>query len=257
MAAKQELVARDAQMIATETPMPSFSFQEMQRMAVAVAKSNLFGVKDADQALSLMMIAQADGIHPATAARDYSIIQGRPAKKAEAILRDYQRAGGKIEWHERTEKIADATFRHPASSPVRIVWTLEMAKTAGLSGKDNWKNYPRAMLHARCVAEGCRASAPGATGGMYVPEEIMDMDEKQLQSLTSAIHDTVTAPEPSEVEARINSMDVTNLKALETAFGQAWQSTSHEPTRVKYKAAYDAMKIEIENAQKRDAADSA
>lgn len=252
MAAKQELVQRENVVaLREEAPVPSFSFVDMQRMAVAVAKSNLFGVKDADQALSLMMIAQADGIHPATAARDYSIIQGRPAKKAEAILRDYQRAGGRVEWHERSDKIADATFSHPLSSPIRITWTIDMAKQAGLAGKDNWKGYPRAMLHARCVAEGCRASAPGATGGMYTPEEINDLPPEQ-QSLTSAVADATGAPDQSEVEGWINGMDVTSLKALETAFGRAWKSTEHAPTRAKYKATYDAMKSQIEEAQARD-----
>ncbi len=62
---------------------------EIERMAQAVAKSGLFGVKTPDQALALMLVAQAEGRHPALAARDYDIIQGRPAKKAEAMMRDF------------------------------------------------------------------------------------------------------------------------------------------------------------------------
>jgi hypothetical protein len=52
---------------------------------------------------------------------------------------------------------------------------IEQAKKAGLTGKDNWKNYPRAMLRARCIAEGVRAVYPAAIGGMLVAEEAQDM----------------------------------------------------------------------------------
>jgi hypothetical protein len=43
---------------------------DIERMAGAIAKSGLFGMKTPDQALALMLIAQAEGMHPALAARD-------------------------------------------------------------------------------------------------------------------------------------------------------------------------------------------
>ena len=55
---------------------------EVERMANAVAKSGLFGVKNVEQAMALMLIAQAEGMHPAIAARDFHVIQGRPALKS-------------------------------------------------------------------------------------------------------------------------------------------------------------------------------
>lgn len=237
-------------------PVPQFTFGDMQRMAVSFAKSGMFGVKDPDQALSLLMIAQADGLHPATAARDYSIIQGQAAKKAEAILRDYQRSGGRVEWHERTDAVCSATFRHPSSTPLKVDWTIERATKAGLAKKDNWQKYPRAMLHARCVSEGCRATAPGSTGGMYTPEEIGDFEQSapEATSITAAIEQTVAAQEPNETEAYINAMDVPvdavdAAKLLEAAFAAAWQSTKDKSVREKYKGVYESMKAEIALAQ--------
>ena len=41
-------------------------FNEVQGMAAAIAKSGLFGMKTPDQALALMLVAQAEGQHPAT-----------------------------------------------------------------------------------------------------------------------------------------------------------------------------------------------
>lgn len=149
-------------------------FDELQRMGMAIAKSALFGLKTPEQAIALMLVAQAEGRHPALAARDYHIIQGIPAKKTEAMHRDFLAAGGKIEWHSLTDKIADATFSHAQGGSARIVWTMDTAATAGLSGKDNWKKHPRQMLRCRVLSEGVRTVYPAATSGMYVPEEVAD-----------------------------------------------------------------------------------
>lgn len=155
-----------------------FGFGDLERMARAVAASGLFGITKPDQALSLMLVAQAEGMHPATAARDYHIIQGRPAKKADAMLRDFLSAGGKVEWHTLTDEQADATFSHPAGGSARIDWTFKRATTAGIANP-MWKKYPRQMLRSRVVSEGVRTVCPGATSGMYVPEEVQDIVAEQ------------------------------------------------------------------------------
>lgn len=149
-------------------------FGELQGMAHAVAASNLFGMKTADQALALMLVAQAEGQHPATITQDYDIIQGKATRKTHSVLARFQQMGGTVEWHELTDQIADATFSHKSGGRLRMTWTFDQAKKAGLTNKDNWKNYPRAMLRARCIAEGIRAIFPAALGGMLVSEEAQD-----------------------------------------------------------------------------------
>lgn len=148
---------------------------DVMKMAQAVASSGLFGVKDANQAMALMLVAQAEGRHPALAARDYDIIQGRPAKKTEAMLRDFLENQGKVEWHQLDDAMASATFSHPSGGSVRIDWDMGRAKAAGLATRDMWRKYPRQMLRSRCVSEGIRTVCPMATSGMYVPEEIRDI----------------------------------------------------------------------------------
>ena len=164
------------------TPAPmAFSIRDMERMALAFAQSGLFGVKTPDQALALCLIAHAEGRHPALAARDYDIIQGRPAKKAEAMLRDFIGAGGKVEWHKLDDTVADATFSHPQGGSIRIDWDMKRATVAGLGGKDMWKKFPRQMLRSRVVSEGVRTVLPAATSGMYVPEELHDMAAEEIK----------------------------------------------------------------------------
>lgn len=155
-----------------------YAVSDMERMARAFAASKLFGVQNPEQALALCLVAQAEGRHPASAAQDYHIISGRPAKKADAMLRDFISAGGKVEWHKLDNEVADATFSHPSGGTVRIDWTLARAKDAGIANP-MWKKYPRQMLRSRVVSEGVRTVCPGATSGMYVPEEVQDIVHEQ------------------------------------------------------------------------------
>lgn len=157
-----------------------YGINTLEIMGKYIAQSGLFGIKSADQAIALMLIAQAEGYHPAMAARDYDIIQGRPALKAKAKLARFQKSGGIIRWIERTEAKASATFEHPASpQKITVTWTMKEAAVAGLGTKEMWKKYPRQMLSARVISEGVDASYPDAGGLLYVPEEVMDFEPSE------------------------------------------------------------------------------
>jgi len=149
----------------------------IERMAQIITQAKFYGYESVEQAASLMLIAQAEGRHPASAAKEYHIIKGRPALKADAMLARYQNAGGKIQWGERTDNKVSAKFSHPSSGDVDIEWTLDYAKRAGLCNGDNWRKYPRQMLSARVISEGVRASFPSVVCGIYTPEEVEGFDE--------------------------------------------------------------------------------
>lgn len=157
-------------------------YGELERMASAFATSNMFGAKTKEQALSLLLLAQAEGVHPAIAMRDFDIIQGRPAKKAEAMHRSFIAAGGRVEWHALTDEQADATFSHPQGGTVRVTWDMARAKKAGIGGKDMYSKYPRQMLKSRVISEGCRTVYPAATSGLYVPDEVVTFKPVQPQA---------------------------------------------------------------------------
>lgn len=156
---------------------PAFSLSDMERIATSIARGGMFGSKDPHAVLTLCMLAQAEGQHPAVVFRDYDIIQGKPAKKAEAMLRDFINSGGKVTWNRLDDECADATFSHPQGGTVTINWTLARASKAGLGSKAMWKQYPRQMLRSRVVSEGVRTVCPNATSGLYVPEEVRDFSD--------------------------------------------------------------------------------
>jgi hypothetical protein len=152
---------------------------DIEKMGTAIATSGLFGMKTPSQAIALMLIAQAEGLHPAVAARDYDIIQGRPALKAKAKLGRFQKSGGKIEWIERSDKRCAAKFSHPSCpTEITIDWDEKRATMAGLftKGGDMYKKYPRQMFSARVISEGVDACYPDAGSNMYVPEEVQDFE---------------------------------------------------------------------------------
>lgn len=168
----------DSKNLTVQTSQAPIAFSDLERMAGAFAKSGLFGIKNSDQAIALMLIAQAEGLHPAVAARDYHVIQGRPALKADAMLARFQAAGGKVVWNAYSDQSVSGTFSHPQGGSATVEWTLQQAKTAGLTGKDVWRQYPRAMLRARVISEGIRTVYPGVSVGVYTPEELADFDAK-------------------------------------------------------------------------------
>lgn len=153
-------------------------FSDIESMGIVAAKSKLFGFKTPEEAMSIMLLCQAENMHPAVAMRDYHVIQGRPALKADAMLARFQQAGGTVNWKVYTNEEVTGVFSHPAGGSLEVSWTMAQAKSIGIANKDNWKNYPRAMLRARCLSEGIRSVYPGCVVGVYTPEEVQDFEPK-------------------------------------------------------------------------------
>jgi hypothetical protein len=160
---------------------------EIERMAEIISKANFFGYANLEQAATLMLIAQSEGRHPASAAKEYHIIKGRPALKADAMLARFQQAGGSVQWVERTDAKVSAKFSHPQGGEVIICWTIEDGKRAGLTSNDNWRKYPRQMLSARVISEGVRATYPSVVSGLYTPEEVQDFSSTPTPAPKPAI----------------------------------------------------------------------
>lgn len=202
-------------------------FEQQVTIAHAFVKSGLFGVKNVDQALALMAICEAEGLHPAKAVQEYNVIQGRPALKADAMLARFQRAGGKVSWTTYTDECVAGTFSHPSGGSVEIRWTMEQARKIGLAGKDNWKNYARAMLRSRCISEGVRTVYPGIATGMYTVEEVQDMAAPQVQQGQARIEATVVRTEIDQGELAALADDLRSSMNLE-ALQEKWKALTKE-----------------------------
>lgn len=236
------------------------SFGQIERMAQAVAKSGLFGAKTPEQAMALMLIAQAEGTHPALAARDYHIIQGRPSLKADTMLARFQHAGGKVDWSEYTDIRVVGKFSHPQAGAIVVEWTIERATKAGLTQKAGpWQAHPRAMLRARCISEGVRTCFPGVAVGMYTVEEAADMEPATEQvvnrveaAMTTASNIATALTEDERAEHAKAISESADTSALSQAFAAAWthaKGAKDTDAQAEFKTAYDVRKAAIEGAK--------
>lgn len=225
----------------------------VEKYAGIIAKSGMTGTTRPDIVLSAMMLAQAEGRNPLEAIRDYHFLtvkgEVKPSLKSDAMLSRFQQAGGKVEWLEYTDSKVVGKFTHPQGGSVTVDWTTERAKTAGLTGKDNWRNYPRAMLRARCISEGVRTVFPGVASGIYTVEEVQDM------GMTPAPDMDVIVPEQSkpaegqetviaktEDEYRAEAKRIAESKPVSDArVKELWKESAHD-----YPAFIAALKAEPE-----------
>jgi hypothetical protein len=236
----------------------SYTFEQVRQMGISFAKSGLFGVKDPDQAFSLLMYGQALGKHPAVIMMDYDLINNRLAKKASAMLRDFQRSGGRVDWKKYDDNGCIGIFTHPMSpTPVTVDWTMERAKKAGLAAKngDMYGKYTRAMFRSRCISEGVRTTAPDATENLYTVEELRAIEDDapieaqtENNAVSAAVEQVQNETPLDAVEALIMSLDVKTMPELTAAFEAAWLATKGDAkSRARIKSVYESQKAALES----------
>ncbi len=193
-----------------QTPAPAvpavgtgLSIAELTAVAKQVAASRLFpGVENEQAAFTLMLLCQAEGLHPINAMRRYHIIKGRPSMRADAMQAEFQRQGGVVAWLESSNDVCSARFTHPAHAPEGFVVTVRLAElhAAGVTQSNpNYARWPRQMLRARAISEGVRAVLPGVVVGIYSDVEVEDMamERAQLQSRPETPQAAIDVTPPS------------------------------------------------------------
>ena len=162
-----------------QTGQVRFGMSKIWDMAGKLVEGRVFpGVTTQATAFSLMMLCDADGMHPAHAMRRYHIIQGRFSMRADAMQAEFQQRGGRLELVEKSRTRAAAMVSHPAyqPKPVLMEYTIEDAIAAGDVAKNpTYKSRPRQMLWARLVSEVAVTIDPGVRVGTPSAEELEDI----------------------------------------------------------------------------------
>lgn len=156
-------VAGDVTKLATYIAPTEFVPRSLRDSAPAVAAAILYG--------------REVGLPPMTALTQTHVIEGKPALSASAKRALVLAAGHEIETLESTGAICRMRARRRGSDRwgAEVIWTLDMARAAGLLGKNVWKSYPRAMLLARCSGELCDRDFPDVVLGFATIEDLEDM----------------------------------------------------------------------------------
>jgi hypothetical protein len=184
---------------------------------------------------------QTLGVAPLTAVQSIHVINGKPTASADLIAGLVRRAGHKLRVNGDDKRAVAQIIR--ADDPdftFEVVWTIERAQAAKLTGKDTWKNFPAAMLKARAITEVARAACSEILQGtIYTPEELganVDADGipveapvQQLRAVQQDEPDPWTTAEPAR-DFLAEASAAADVDAVRQIWREAKQAGMPAPT---------------------------
>ena len=111
--------------VVAATRQERYTIRDVEIMARHAARSRLYGM-DESQAFTLMMLADAEGLHPIQAVRRFHVIKGRPSMRADAMQAEFQRHGGCLRWLETTDEACVAEAWHPVKHPEHLTFPVTL-----------------------------------------------------------------------------------------------------------------------------------
>jgi hypothetical protein len=131
-------------------------------------------IKTPEQCVAIMMKARELGLPSMYGLSNIVIIQGKPTCSAELMLALIYRDHGDNAMQfvsASNEECTVAYRRRNWEASQRYSFTLADAQRANLTSP-TWKQYPAAMLRARCISAVARMAFPDSIAGFYTPEEL-------------------------------------------------------------------------------------
>lgn len=183
-----------------KAPSPELAtWAAMREQANELVKSGFLpkAVNTPEKAMAIIQTGKELGLGPMQSLRSIHIIEGKPTMSADLIagLALQRVPGSVLRVVESTDAKCVVEAARPGHEPTKFTWTMGDAQKAGLTNKDNWRKYPRAMLRARVITEAARAMMPDAVVGLYDPDE--------LGAVTTPTGEVVELPRVIEVAPHI------------------------------------------------------
>lgn len=180
MTDKKKSTDQDQQLV-TVPQNKMLSYQEVEQIGKAFVASGMFG-RDIDRvskAITKIMAGQELGMAPFAAMRAIHVIEGNATLSANTMAAMIKRSGRydyEVKEKSATKCVIDY-FETRGGTRRKIgteTFDEDEARAAGLLSKSNWRNYPKAMMFARCMSNGVRTYAPDVFNGMlvYTPDEM-------------------------------------------------------------------------------------
>lgn len=182
--------------LAVTNPAATMNIGEKQQYAELLAQASLLPKqyqRNPANVLLAMELGQSLSIPPIQAINEVHVIEGKPSASANLIGGLVRRAGHvlRIRVDRDAMQATAQIIRHDDPDyTFEVTWTMDDAKRAGSTGKDNWKKYPIAMLKARAITEVAREACPEALMGIaYTPDElgaVVDQDGNPVNVAANA-----------------------------------------------------------------------
>lgn len=134
-----------------------------------------------EKVLAALLLGREKGIGAMTALSHIDVIEGKAVSNAELKQALAESAGARFKTREssNTRCVLHAWAPGDTGEPTVVTWTIEDAKNAGLSGKDNWRKYPKRMLFRRAMSDATSMVAAAAIVGLPPAYEEIDDDAYQ------------------------------------------------------------------------------
>jgi hypothetical protein len=212
------------------------SMEDVERAARSMAASGFFpDSKELSKAVVKILAGRELGFGAFASMAGVAVIQGKPvvgANLTAAAIKQTGKYNYRVLTHTDQEcKIAFYEGGVDGDHCVGVsIFTMDDAKAAGLTAKDNWKKYPRNMLFARAISNGQKWYAPDVYNGVtvYTPDEMGAVVDEE----GNAIEGVVTSSEVHKQTIRERYAELFNeaisLGVADTAWEVSEKMTDEE-----------------------------
>lgn len=191
------------------------------------SRSNIAGVQNPAEGFVVASHMVQTGISIVEFTEQYHIIKGRVTKRADAMLADFVRYGGKYRVISRTPERAAIEMTNSNGDTQTFTFTWQEAQNEPFVYEGGFKSQaaqlklpaekrtykdkystPRSrmqMLWARVVSDACRVMDPRTNQGMYTPEEADDFIEGEYTVVAAAPRDPVRIDTARAQEIIVNN----------------------------------------------------
>lgn len=211
--------------------------ETLRAMAAVAVRSGKYNSADYNEAtvLNIFMTARALGVDPMLALNGgFNIIKGKINMAAHFMSALARRAGHSMKVIEMTDqKCTIIAKRKDNEDSLKYEMTMEEARLAGLTGKDNWNRMPKQMLYCACVRNIFRIlfsdiAIPYDADEMNVDDQNHHLDCVGLAETTTELQDIT---EDNKIDCRPKecssdgSLETTSVEKLESRLAQEGVST--------------------------------
>lgn len=153
-----------------------------EQLGISLYKSAMLGIGTKEAGTVVALTCITEGISPIEFVKRYHIIENKPSMKADYMVAEFQRLGGKIKIVQRDSEGAAADFVWAGETQrFSIDWKI-IQQESFCYKKDGKTLTPRyatpfsrtQQLWARLVSDSIRAICPQVNSGSYTPEETVD-----------------------------------------------------------------------------------
>lgn len=186
------------------------SISEAMHLAQVLVASRLLprAVGTPEAAFAIIATGRELGLTAMQSLRSIHVIEGKPTLSADLVAALVKIRSDVCEWFRLVDstdqRAVYQTKRRGEPEPTTMAFTMADAQRAGVTGKDNWRKYPAAMLRARCITALARAVYPDLAMGIYDPDEVSE------QPAAPGNYEVVSRSAPTVPAAPSSEPTVTN-----------------------------------------------